>query len=86
MIDSGLRWVPDIARAMASGAAFTFMVSSFMYGFGALDKKGGDHSNYLIKKRVAASHGTVLLLNHQWFPKSLSLRLVNEGFCSWIFT
>ena len=77
MIDSGLRWVPDITLAMASGAAFTFMVRSFMYWFGAVSKKGGDHSISLIKKRVAASHGKVLLINDQWFPKSLSLRLVN---------
>ena len=50
MIDSGLRGGPDIARAMASGAAFTFMGRSFMYGVGALGKQGGDHSISLIKK------------------------------------
>src|SRR5690606_5824242 len=36
MVDSGLRGGPDIARAMASGAEFTFMGRSFMYGVGAL--------------------------------------------------
>ena len=39
MVDSGLRGGPDIARAMASGAEFTFMGRSFMYGVGALGKK-----------------------------------------------
>ena len=52
MIDSGLRGGPDIARAMASGAAFTFMGRSFMYGVGALGKQGGDHSISLIKKEL----------------------------------
>jgi L-lactate dehydrogenase (cytochrome) len=52
MIDSGLRGGPDIARAMASGAAFTFMGRSFMYGVGALGKQGGDHSVSLIKKEL----------------------------------
>ncbi len=52
MVDSGLRGGPDIARAMASGAAFTFMGRSFMYGVGALGKQGGDHSISLIKKEL----------------------------------
>ena len=52
MIDSGLRGGPDIARAMASGAAFTFMGRSFMYGVGALGKQGGDHSISLMKKEL----------------------------------
>ncbi len=49
MIDSGLRSGPDIARAMASGAKFTFMGRSFMYGVGALGKKGGDHTIGMLK-------------------------------------
>ena len=52
MVDSGLRGGPDIARAMASGAAFTFMGRSFMYGVGALGKQGGDHSISLMKKEL----------------------------------
>ena len=35
MMDSGLRGGPDIARTMASGAEFTFMGRSFMYGVAA---------------------------------------------------
>jgi L-lactate dehydrogenase (cytochrome) len=50
MVDSGLRGGPDIARAMASGAEFTFMGRSFMYGVGALGKEGGDHTISLMKR------------------------------------
>lgn len=49
MVDSGLRGGPDIARAMASGAEFTFMGRSFMYGVGALGKEGGNHTISLMK-------------------------------------
>ncbi|HUH27944.1 alpha-hydroxy acid oxidase [Gelidibacter sp.] len=50
MMDSGLRGGPDIARAMASGAEFTFMGRSFMYGVGALGKEGGNHTISLMKR------------------------------------
>ena len=49
MMDSGLRSGPDIARAMASGAKFTFMGRSFMYGAAALGNKGGDHTISMLK-------------------------------------
>jgi L-lactate dehydrogenase (cytochrome) len=49
MMDSGLRSGPDIARAMASGAKFTFMGRSFLYGCGALGNKGGDHTISILK-------------------------------------
>ena len=49
MMDSGMRSGPDIARAMASGAKFTFMGRSFMYGAGALGNKGGDHTIDILK-------------------------------------
>ena len=49
MVDSGLRGGPDVARAMASGAAFTFMGRSFMYGVGALGARGGDHTISMLK-------------------------------------
>jgi L-lactate dehydrogenase (cytochrome) len=49
MMDSGLRSGPDIARAMACGAKFTFMGRSFMYGIGALGNKGGDHTINMLK-------------------------------------
>nr|WP_299074398.1 alpha-hydroxy acid oxidase [uncultured Allomuricauda sp.] len=52
MMDSGLRSGPDVARSLASGAAFTFMGRSFMYGVSALGKKGGDHTISLLKTEL----------------------------------
>ena len=49
MIDGGLRSGPDISRSLASGANFTFMGRPFMYGVGALGKKGGDHTISILK-------------------------------------
>ena len=49
MIDGGMRSGPDIARSIASGAAFTFMGRPFMYGVSALGDKGGDHTIALLK-------------------------------------
>ncbi|MEM8953299.1 MAG: alpha-hydroxy acid oxidase [Verrucomicrobiota bacterium] len=52
MIDSGLRAGPDIACALASGAKFTFMGRSFMYGVGALGKRGGNHTITMLKTQL----------------------------------
>ncbi len=52
MIDGGLRSGPDIARSLASGADFTFMGRPFMYGVGALGKKGGDHTISILKVQL----------------------------------
>lgn len=52
MMDSGLRSGPDIARTLASGAEFTFMGRSFMYGVAALGEKGGDHTISMLKKQL----------------------------------
>lgn len=52
MMDSGLRSGPDIARAIASGAKFTFMGRSFMYGVSALGTKGGDHTISILKTQL----------------------------------
>ncbi|AWX43225.1 L-lactate dehydrogenase (cytochrome) [Flagellimonas maritima] len=49
MMDSGLQSGPDIARAMAAGAKFTFMGRSFLYGCGALGTNGGDHTISMLK-------------------------------------
>jgi len=43
MMDSGLRSGPDIARALAAGAEFTFMGRAFMYAVAALGDEGADH-------------------------------------------
>jgi len=52
MMDSGLRSGPDIARTLASGAQFTFMGRSFMYGVAALGAEGGDHTISLLKTEL----------------------------------
>lgn len=52
MMDSGMRSGPDVARTLASGAAFTFMGRSFMYGVGALGAKGGDHTISILKTQL----------------------------------
>jgi L-lactate dehydrogenase (cytochrome) len=52
MMDSGLRSGPDIARAIASGAQFTFLGRSFMYGVAALGKNGGDHTISILKTQL----------------------------------
>ena len=43
MMDSGLRSGPDIARALASGAEFTFLGRNFMYAVAALGAEGANH-------------------------------------------
>lgn len=52
MMDSGLRSGPDIARALASGAQFTFLGRSFMYGVSALGKGGGNHTISILKVQL----------------------------------
>ncbi len=52
MMDSGMRSGPDIARTLASGAKFTFMGRSFMYGVSALGKAGGNHTISLLKTQL----------------------------------
>lgn len=52
MIDSGLRSGPDVARALACGAEFTFMGRSFMYGVAALGNHGGSHTISILKTQL----------------------------------
>ncbi|OQP66302.1 alpha-hydroxy-acid oxidizing enzyme [Niastella vici] len=52
MMDSGVRSGPDVARAMAAGAEFTFMGRSFMYGVAALGTAGGDHTIAILKTQL----------------------------------
>jgi L-lactate dehydrogenase (cytochrome) len=51
-MDSGLRSGPDIARTLASGAEFTFMGRSFMYGVTALGNEGGNHTISMLKTQL----------------------------------
>ena len=50
MMDSGLRSGPDIARTLASGAEFTFLGRTFMYGAAALGDEGGEHTITILKR------------------------------------
>ena len=52
MMDSGIRSGPDVACAIASGAQFTFMGRSFMYGVSALGQGGGDHTMIMLKRQL----------------------------------
>ena len=52
MMDSGVRSGPDIARALACGAEFTFLGRSFMYGVAALGEEGGTHTISILKKQL----------------------------------
>ncbi len=52
MMDSGIRSGPDIACALAGGARFTFLGRSFLYGVGALGKKGGEHTIGMLKRQL----------------------------------
>ena len=52
MIDSGIRGGQDVACALASGAKFTFMGRSFMYGVCALGEQGGDHTINMLKRQL----------------------------------
>jgi L-lactate dehydrogenase (cytochrome) len=52
MMDSGIRSGPDLACALATGAEFTFMGRSFMYGVAALGQKGGDHTISILKNQL----------------------------------
>ena len=71
MVDSGLRGGPDIARAMANGAEFTFMGRSFMYGVGALGKEGGNHTISLMKREFQQVMEQLCCENVADLPKHL---------------
>lgn len=71
MMDSGLRSGTDIARAMASGAKFTFMGRTFMYGVSALGKKGGNHTIALLKTELQQVMEQLCCENTADFPNHL---------------
>lgn len=71
MMDSGLRSGPDIARTLASGAEFTFLGRSFMYGVSALGKRGGDHTISLLKTELQQVMEQVCCENVHDFPNHL---------------
>ncbi|WP_257668940.1 alpha-hydroxy acid oxidase [Parapedobacter tibetensis] len=71
MIDSGLRSGPDIGRALACGADFTFMGRPFMYGVAALGKKGGDHTIAMMKAQFKQVMEQVCCEKVSDFPSTL---------------
>jgi L-lactate dehydrogenase (cytochrome) len=52
MIDSGIRSGPDIARALACDAEFTFLGKTFMYAVAALGREGGQHAMAILKVQL----------------------------------
>ncbi len=71
MMDSGIRSGPDVARAVACGADFTFMGRSFMYGVSALGKAGGDHTISLLKAQFQQTMEQLCCENVKDLPKHL---------------
>ena len=71
MIDSGLRSGPDIARSLACGAQFTFMGRPFMYGVGALGKKGGNHTIEILKAQLQQVMEQICCEQISDFPRHL---------------
>ncbi|NQV74834.1 MAG: alpha-hydroxy-acid oxidizing protein [Bacteroidetes bacterium] len=75
MMDSGLRSGPDIARTLASGAEFTFMGRSFMYGVAALGSQGSNHTISLLKTELQQVMEQICCENVQDFPKHLITKM-----------
>jgi len=71
MLDSGLREGPDVACALASGAKFTFLGRSFMYGACALGKDGGLHTIGMIKRQLQQVMEQLSCQRVEDFPKHL---------------
>jgi L-lactate dehydrogenase (cytochrome) len=71
MMDSGIRSGPDIAAALATGAKFTFMGRSFMYGVGALGARGGEHTITMLKQQLQQVMEQVACERVEDFPNHL---------------
>jgi len=71
MLDSGMRSGPDIGRALASGAEFTFMGRPFMYGVGALGTDGGEHTIAMFKAQLKQVMEQVSVEKVVDFPNAL---------------
>ncbi len=52
LMDSGIESGADIASTLASGADFTFLGRTPMYGIGALGQYGGHHTFEMLKKQI----------------------------------
>jgi L-lactate dehydrogenase (cytochrome) len=71
MMDSGLRSGPDIARALATGAKFTFLGRTFMYGAAALGKQGGNHTIAILKTQLQQVMEQICCEKVEDFPRFL---------------
>ena len=69
MMDSGIRSGPDIARTIASGAAFTFLGRAFMYSVAALGNSGGDHIISILKTQLQQVMEQICCERVEDFPK-----------------
>lgn len=71
MMDSGIRTGPDVARALATGAEFTFLGRSFMYGVAALGEAGGNQTMSILKLQLQQVMEQVCCERVGDFPKHL---------------
>ncbi len=71
MMDSGIRSGPDVARVLASGAKFTFLGRSFMYGVAALGTEGGNHTISILKSQLQQVMEQICCERTEDFPKHL---------------
>lgn len=71
MMDSGIRSGPDIARTLASGASFSFLGRTFMYGVAALGSRGGDHTISILKTQLQQTMEQLGCENTTDFPHHL---------------
>lgn len=71
MMDSGIRTGSDVAAAMASGAQFTFLGRTFMYGVCALGQRGAGHTIYMLQRQLQQVMEQVACERPQDFPRHL---------------
>ena len=72
MMDSGIRTGPDIARAMAHGAEFTFLGRTFMYSVAALGNDGGNHAIGMLKTQLQQIMEQISCATPNKFPSFLA--------------
>ena len=71
MMDSGIRSGADVAAALASGAKFTIMGRTPMYGVCALGNKGGHHTLTMLKRQLQQVMEQVACEKTSDFPSHL---------------
>ena len=69
MMDSCIRSGPDIARALACGADFSFLGRTFMYGVSALGSAGGNHTISIVKTQLQQVMEQLCCAHVKDFPK-----------------